>query len=96
MNLNSQTFRPMGNRVLVRPEELRNDAAGIILPTHSQAGDNPRGLVLAVGPKCEAVRKGNTVLLPWQYDAREVVKCDDQRAFLLDESRIFGIVGVGE
>jgi co-chaperonin GroES (HSP10) len=55
------SFQPLGTRILVKGiAAKRETASGIILTGGSD--EVPRGLVVAVGPKVDQVKVGDTIL----------------------------------
>lgn len=58
------TIKPLGNRILVKPDtEAAETVGGIYLP--DSAKEKPQqGKTVAVGPDVENVKKGDIVLIP--------------------------------
>lgn len=92
------TIKPLGDRVLVEPQEEKEQSiGGIIIP--DAAKEKPmQGTVIAVGKKtddngkCLAfdVKVGDTVLLP-KYGGTEV-KVDGKKLQLMREEDILAII----
>lgn len=93
-------IKPLGDRVLVEPqEETEMKKGGIIIP--DSAKEKPmQGKVIAVGPGKRDdngklipmnVKKGDTILLP-KYGGTEV-KIDDKEYQIVREDDILGTVG---
>lgn len=92
------TIRPLGDRVLVEPqEEKEQKVGGIIIP--DAAKEKPmQGKVLAIGKKYDKdhneiafdVKVGDTVLLP-KYGGTEV-KINDKKLTLVREEDLLGVV----
>jgi chaperonin GroES len=91
-------IRPLGDRVLVKPiEEKEQTVGGIIIP--DSAKEKPmQGKVIAVGKKLDSdgkeikfdVKAGDTVLLP-KYGGTEV-KIEDEKLLLVREEDLLGVV----
>lgn len=91
-------IRPLGDRVLVKPiEEKEQSVGGIIIP--DSAKEKPmQGKVIAVGKKLDKdgkeikfdVKAGDTVLLP-KYGGTEV-KIEDEKLLLVREEDLLGVV----
>ena len=92
-------IRPLGDRVLVEPLDVKEvNKGGIIIP--DSAKEKPmEGKVIAVGKKRDDdgkeipfdVAVGDKVLLP-KYGGTEV-KIDDKKLLILKESDVLAIVG---
>ena len=93
-------IKPLGDRVLVKPAEVREESkGGIIIP--DTAKEKPQeGVVIAVGTgKLDDsgkvipfnVKKGDRVLLP-KYGGTEV-KIDDEEYQIVREEDILGVIG---
>ncbi len=91
-------IRPLGDRVLVEPqEEKEQTVGGIIIP--DAAKEKPmQGKVLAIGKKFDkdhkeipfSVKVGDTVLLP-KYGGTEV-KIDTKKLTLVREEDLLGVI----
>ncbi|MBR4354548.1 MAG: co-chaperone GroES [Kiritimatiellae bacterium] len=91
-------IRPLGDRVLVEPqEEKEQTVGGIIIP--DTAKEKPmQGKVIAVGKKTDKdgkevafdVKPGDTVLLP-KYGGTEV-KLDGKKLQLVREEDLLGVL----
>lgn len=92
-------IKPLGDRVLVEPQEDKEQKkGGIIIP--DSAKEKPmQGKVIAVGPGKRDdngklipmnVKKGDTILLP-KYGGTEV-KIDDKEYQIVREDDILGII----
>lgn len=92
-------FKPLGDRVLVKPIERETMKGGIIIP--DTAKEKPmEGEVLAVGPGKMAdkgeraamdVKKGDRVLYG-KYSGTEV-KLDGETYLIIHQDEILGILG---
>mmetsp|Transcript_3652 Transcript_3652/g.4227 ORF Transcript_3652/g.4227 Transcript_3652/m.4227 type:complete len:104 (-) Transcript_3652:8-319(-) len=92
-----RTFKPLGDRLLIRRGvKETTTAGGIILPSET-AKDKNEGEVVAVGPgdrdmsgnlHAVGINVGDKVLLP-AYGGTEL-KVDDEELFLFRESDILG------
>lgn len=92
------TIKPLGDRVLVEPQEEKEQSiGGIIIP--DAAKEKPmQGTVIAVGKKTDDngkeisfdVKVGDTVLLP-KYGGTEV-KVDGKKLQLMREEDILAII----
>lgn len=93
-------FQPLGDRILVKPEEAKDKKSpgGIIIP--DTAKEKPeRGVVVAVGAgkRSEhnvvipvAVKVGDTVMFSkYGYDE---VKIDDEEYYVVSESNILAVI----
>ena len=94
------TFRPLHDRVLVRPLEAEEKSAGgVIIPDTAQ--EKPvQGKVLSVGPGARDetgklqpldVKKGDTILFG-KWSGTEV-KIDGEELMIMKESDIMGVIG---
>ena len=95
----SISIKPLGNRVVVEPEEQEEmTSGGIVLP--ETAKEKPqKGKVLATGPGERDddgkripldVKEGDNVLFA-KYSGTEI-KLDDKKVLILRESDLLGIV----
>ncbi len=95
----SISIKPLGNRVVVEPEEQEDmTSGGIVLP--ETAKEKPqKGKVLATGPGERDddgkripmdVKEGDTVLFA-KYSGTEI-KLDDKKVLILRESDLLAIV----
>ena len=95
----SISIKPLGNRVVVEPEEQEDmTSGGIVLP--ETAKEKPQqGKVLAAGPGERDddgkripldVKEGDIVLFA-KYSGTEI-KLDDKKVLILRESDLLGIV----
>jgi len=84
------TIKPLGDRILVKPDtEAAETIGGIYLP--DSAKEKPQqGKVVAVGPDVENVKKGNTVLIP-KYGGTEVT-IDGVDHQIYSEDSVLGIL----
>ncbi len=95
------SIRPLGDRVLVKPEEIEDEKSpsGIIIPDTAQKEKPERGEVVAVGPgkktdKGElipiSVKVGDTVVFSkYGYDE---VTINDEEYYMVQESNILAVV----
>ncbi|MBP5511338.1 MAG: co-chaperone GroES [Kiritimatiellae bacterium] len=91
-------IRPLGNRVLVEPKEVKEEIkGGIYIP--DTAKEKPmEGKIIAIGKKRDDdgkeipfdVRVGDTVLLP-KYGGTEV-KIEDKTYQLVREEDLLGVI----
>jgi chaperonin GroES len=83
-------FKPLANRVLVfREEEANTTASGIIIPDNAK--EKPlQGKVLAVGPDCEDIKVGDTIVFA-KYTGTEIV-IDDKECLILASEDVLGII----
>jgi chaperonin GroES len=95
----SISIKPLGNRVVVEPEEQEEmTSGGIVLP--ETAKEKPqKGKVLAIGPGERDddgkrvpldVKEGDTVLFA-KYSGTEI-KLDDKKVLIMRESDLLAIV----
>ena len=95
----SISIKPLGNRVVVEPEEQEEmTSCGIVLPETSKEKPQ-KGKVLATGPGERDddgkripldVKEGDNVLFA-KYSGTEI-KLDDKKVLILRESDLLGIV----
>lgn len=94
-------IRPLGDRVLVRPETGADEKSpsGIIIPDTARKEKPERGLVIAVGEGKRTdkgdvisirVKVGDTVMFS-KYGFDEV-KIDDEEYYIVTESNILAII----
>ena|SRR3989344_3314120 len=93
------TFKPAGDRVLVKPEEPEDEktASGIIIPDTAQKEKPERGVVIAVG---EGKRNEKGDVLPMRYKVGDKVMFSkygydevtigDEEYYVITESNILG------
>ena len=93
------SFKPIGDRVLVKPEELEDTKSpgGIIIPDTAQKEKPERGVVVAVGPGKHgddnhvipvSVKVGDKVMFS-RYGFDEI-KIDGVEYYIVTESNIIG------
>lgn len=92
-------IRPLGNRVLVEPKEVKEEIkGGIYIP--DTAKEKPmEGKIIAIGKKRDDdgkeipfdVKVGDTVLMP-KYGGTEV-KIDDKTYQIVREEDLLGVIG---
>lgn len=83
-------MRPLGDRIIVRPDsaaEVRE--SGIVIPDSAQEKPH-RGEVVATGPKVEGVAEGETVLYS-KYGGTELT-VDSQDLVVLREADVLAVV----
>ncbi|MBI5003995.1 co-chaperone GroES [Candidatus Kaiserbacteria bacterium] len=94
-------IRPLGDRVLVRPEDHADakSPSGIIIPDTARKEKPERGIVVAVGEGKRTdrgevlpmhIKVGDTIIFD-RYGFTEV-KIDDTDYFIVSESNILAIV----
>lgn len=93
-------IQPLGDGVLVRPEEqVKKTASGIIIPDTAQKEKSTRGTVIAIGPGRMndegkvlpmSVKVGQKVYFNpgWENE----VEIDDEKFYLIRESDVKGII----
>ena len=96
-----RNIQPIGDRILVRREELKEkSAAGIIIPDTAKTEKSKIGVVIAVGPGRfgeqgdlipMTVRAGVKVIFNAGWD-NEVDLGDDEEYFLVKESDILAVI----
>lgn len=80
---------PLFARVVVKPKTREETtASGIFLPDTASKDKPMEGDVIAVGPDCKAVKKGDLVVFK-KYSPTEI-EIDKQEYFILDEEDILG------
>ena len=85
----SKTIVPLFARVVVRPKAAEEKtASGIVLPDTMNKEKPGEGEVIAVGPDCKAVKKGDTVVFK-KYSPTEI-KIEGEELFLIDEEDVLG------
>ena len=97
----AQVIKPIGDRVLVRPESASDERSpsGIIIPDTARKEKPERGEVLAVGDGKRTekgdliplrVKKGDTIIFSkYGYDE---VKVGDEDLYILTEANILAVV----
>lgn len=101
MATKKQAITPMGDRVLIKPEEKdggeKKSAAGIIIPVGDTTDKVDRGTVIAVGDgRIDSagnlvpmkVKEGNKVLFQWG----DKVTIDGEDYFIVSESSILAVM----
>lgn len=93
------SFKPVGDRILVRPEEIQDEKtpSGIIIPDSARKEKPERGLVIAVGPGKRgddnviipvSVKVGDEVMFS-KYGFDEIT-INDEEYYVVSESNILG------
>jgi chaperonin GroES len=86
--------KPLGDRVLVEPQEAEvKTASGIIIPDSAQEKPQ-RGKVLAVGPGTKDVEmevKVGNIVLYGKYSGTEI-KVDDKNCLIMRQSDILAVI----
>lgn len=97
----SFSVRPLGDRVVVRPEEMgdKKSPAGIIIPDTAQKEKPETGKVVAVGPGKRgddnevvpvSVKVGDTIMFSkYGYDE---IKINDVEYYIVSESNILAVI----
>ena len=84
-------IRPLGERVVVKPEKQEEKTkGGLYLPDTATKDKPQRGEVVAVGPDFEGVKKGDVVLFA-KYGGTEV-KIDDDEYLVLGEDDVLAVI----
>lgn len=60
------SFRPVGDKVLLRRHPRPSESSGIVIPTTAGHTDLARFSVVDTGPKCQFVAQGDIALAPAQ------------------------------
>jgi len=96
------TFRPAGDRILVKPQESGDEKSpsGIIIPDTAHKEKPERGVVVAVG---EGKRTDKGDVLPLRYKVGDKVMfskygydevtIDDEEYYVISEANILGTFG---
>jgi len=86
----NMTIKPLGNRILVKPDtDAAETVGGIYLP--DSAKEKPQqGKVVAIGPDVENVKKGDTVLIPKYGGSDVTIEGTDHQLF--SEDSVLGIL----
>ncbi|QQS59040.1 co-chaperone GroES [Candidatus Peregrinibacteria bacterium] len=85
----AKNITPLFARVVVQPKtKEETTASGIVLPDTVSKEKPMEGEIIAVGPDCKAVKKGDTVLFK-KYSPTEI-KIDGTEYFILDEEDLLG------
>jgi len=83
-------FRPTGKRVLVKEDEAQSKTdSGIYIPDTAKE-PSLRGVVVAVGNKCEEDLIPGDIVSYGKYSG-STVKVDDIEYLLLQEDDVFGV-----
>lgn len=86
--------KPLGDRVLIEPQEAEvKTASGIIIPDSAQEKPQ-KGKVLAVGPGTKDVEmevKVGNVVLYGKYSGTEI-KVDDKNCLIMRQSDILAVI----
>lgn len=93
---------PLGDRVLIRREEIDTKSpGGIIIPDTAQKEKSKRGVVIAVGPGRYGeegdlipmtVKAGSKVFFNSGWDNEVKIGDDDEEYFLVRESDVLAII----
>lgn len=83
-------FRPLGNRVVVKVEEITATKSGILLPG---SGEKPlEGAVEAVGTKLKEDVKVGDIIAYGKYSGTEI-DIDGTKYLIMSVDDIFGVKG---
>ncbi len=82
-------FRPIGDRVLVKSNEITTTRTGIIIPDSTKDKPN-EGVVVAIGTKLEEDIKIGDNVVYGKYSGTEV-EVDGEKYLIMLTSDIFGI-----
>lgn len=83
-------IKPLTDRIVIKQESAdTKTAGGLLLPPSAQAAQ-PRGEVLAIGPKVETLKVGDTVVMTgkWYQD----FKLDGVDYIIINEPDVIGVV----
>lgn len=102
MQANKSGVQPVGDRVLVKREEIDiKSPAGIIIPDTAQKEKSKRGVVIAVGPGKYGdegdlipmtIKPGQKVFFNAGWDNEVKLADDDSEYFLVHESDILAVI----
>jgi chaperonin GroES len=81
-------FKPLGNRILVKPDEKEDMVNGLYIPDQVKTNP-PRGKVEAVGPECKDLTVGSYVY--YSEHSGSPLKLDKEEYLIMRETDIFGI-----
>lgn len=85
----AKSITPLFARVVVQPKtKEETTATGIVLPDTLSKEKPMEGEIIATGPDCKAVKKGDNVLFK-KYSPTEI-KIDGVEYFILDEEDLLG------
>ena len=81
-------FRPLGNRVVVKVEDVTTTRTGIILPG---SADKPlEGVIAAIGTKIKEELEVGNLITYGKYSGTEI-EVDDQSYLIMSVDDIFGV-----
>jgi chaperonin GroES len=81
-------FKPLGNRILVKPSEKEDMVNGLYIPDQLKTNP-PRGEVVATGPECKDLKAGDFVY--FNEHSGSPLKLDNTEYLIMRETDIFGI-----
>jgi chaperonin GroES len=90
----SRTIQPLGDKVLVSLDEVKDKTpGGIIIPESAQKREHGGAKVIAIGPDVKGVEVGNHVLTP-KFKGSPI-KSDDlkEQLVIIKEEDIVAILG---
>lgn len=83
--------KPIGERVLVKREEVEDTSAGGIILTHSHQDVPAQGEVRAVGTGIEGIEVGDTIIFG-KYAGTDKVQVDDETLAFIDLNDIKAVI----
>jgi len=84
-------IRPLGKRVVVKPEkEEEKTKGGIYLPDTASKEKPQKGEVIAVGPDFKGVKKGDKVIFA-KYGGTEI-KIDEEECLVLGKDDVLAVI----
>jgi len=84
-------IRPLGERVVVKPEEEEEKTkGGIYLPDTASKEKPQKGKVIAVGPDFKGVKKGDKVIFA-KYGGTEI-KMDEEDYLVLGKDDVLAVI----
>lgn len=81
-------FKPLGNRIMVLPDEAEEKINGIYVPDQLKKNP-PKGKVESIGSECTHIKVGNTVY--FNEHSGSPLKIDGVDYLIMRETDIFGI-----
>jgi co-chaperonin GroES (HSP10) len=87
-----KTFAPIGDLVALEVHQVSQTSGGVVLPDGVEDPlATPTAKVISIGPDCQWVKEGDTVLVFGDTVGRNVYH-DGSKVVMVKEERIAGIV----
>lgn len=83
--------KPLGERILVKREEVEEKSTGGILLTHSHQEKPNQGEVRAIGDDVTTVKVGDTIVFG-KYSSNETLHVDDDELIIMELKEVKAVI----